>query len=113
MKTHEVDHGHFMVPRYRFDTKTLRQYRDSLKPGKKVNIKRIVEGADKKPKVTREEAAVVRVYPYVTLVDQAVTVKRCGIPREITRRTSYTNAELMIWNMGEEDDLSGISTDEN
>ena len=98
MKGPEVDHGRFGQLSFRFTVKDLARYIKTLKPGQTVYIKKIVNEEGGRTRTSVNRATVVSVYPHITVVDQPGIVKESG--KGIVRRTSYANAELMIWNMG-------------
>ena len=92
-------HGSYSTLRYRFHVRDLIWFTKMIKPGMILSVKRVLY--DNSPQMTEIATPVKVVYVsrYVTVVDEPVIVKRCGVKTRIGRRTSYTNAELMIWNM--------------
>lgn len=100
MKGPEVDHGRFGQLNFRFTVKDLARYTRTLKPGQTVYIKKIITEEGGRTRTSVNRATVVSVYPDVTIVDQPGVVKETR--KAIIRRTSYTNKELMIWNMQQE-----------
>lgn len=100
-QTEKMDHGIQWEPGFRFTVKDLAYFTRGLKPGQTVVTKQTVEREDGKMIISHKTATVVAVYPHVTVVDQTVIVKNCSRAKKVTKRTSYTNKELMIWNMGE------------
>ena len=100
MKGPEVDHGRFGQLSFRFTVKDLARYIKTLKPGQTVYIKKIVNEEGGRIRTSVNRATVVSVYPHITIVDQPEVVKNCGKEKAVIRRTSHTNKELMIWNMG-------------
>ena len=97
MKGPRVDHGQLDRLSFRFTVKDLARYIKTLKPGQTVYIKKIINEEGGRTRTSVNRATVVSVYPHITVVDQPGIVKETG--KGIARRTSYTNAELMIWNM--------------
>lgn len=105
MKGPEVDHGRFGQLNFKFTVKDLARYTRTLKPGQTVYIKKIITEEGGRTRTTVSRATVVSVYPDVTVVDQPVIAKDCGRAKQANRRTSYTNKELMIWNMDSQSDV--------
>lgn len=102
MKGPEVDHGRFGQMNFKFTVKDLARYTRTLKPGQTVYIKKIITEEGGRTRTTVNRATVEKVYPHITVVDQLIIVKDCGRAKQANRRTSYTNKELMIWNMQQE-----------
>ena len=98
MKAYE--YGHFGQLNFRFTVKDLARYTRTLKPGQTVYIKKIINEEGGRTRTSVNRATVVKIYPHITVVDQPGVVREIG--KAITRRTSYTNKKLMIWNAGQE-----------
>ena len=89
------DHGRICDPEFRFDLKTLEQFKRRLKVGQQVRLV-IMEGEYVGAKKKVFAATVKEIYPYIAIVE----LSKGRTKRKTDCRTSFTLKELMIWNMG-------------